>query len=79
MIKITGLWENKDKNGNTYYSGTMGSSKVIIMKNTFKKEGSNQPDWNFCIAENKKKSDNKEAVESKQEQVDVTNDQDVPF
>ena len=54
MLKITGLWENKDKNGNTYYSGYLGSSKLLIYKNTYKEQGSNQPDYNMYVAEGKK-------------------------
>lgn len=56
MIKLTGLWLNKDKNGNEYFSGTLGGSRVMIMKNTFKK-GEREPDFNLFIAENKKKEE----------------------
>jgi len=57
MLKITGIWENKDKNGNVYYSGYLGSSRVMIMKNTYKKEGTKEPDFNMYLAEAKKKED----------------------
>lgn len=63
LFKLGGLWINKDKNGNEYFSGdfTYGT-KILILKNTYKKEGSNEPDYNFNIAPKKKKeeSDSKE-------------------
>ena len=55
MINVTGLWLNKDKNGRTYMSGTMGGARVLIFKNEKKQEGSKQPDYNLVFAENKLK------------------------
>ena len=45
LIKIGGLWKNKDKNGNDYFSGgfTYGT-KLLVMANTFKEKGS-EPDY----------------------------------
>lgn len=51
MIKLTGLWYNTDKNGEGYYSGTLGGAKVFIFPNKFKEEGSKQPDMNVFISE----------------------------
>jgi len=59
MIKMGGLWENKDKNGDIYYSGSLGNGRVMIFKNKYK-EKENQPAYNLFIAENKKEdSDSK--------------------
>lgn len=55
MLKVTGLWLNEDKNKNKYFSGSMGGVRIIIMKNTFKEEGSNEPDYNMYFEENKPK------------------------
>ena len=54
MIKITGLWANKDKNGNTYYSGYVGNLKVMVFKNAYKEDNENAPDANLYIAEKQK-------------------------
>ena len=45
LIKIGGLWKNKDKNDNDYFSGgfTYGT-KLLVMANTFK-EKDNEPDY----------------------------------
>lgn len=60
MIKATGIWINKDKNGNEYFSGSMGSIRVVIMPNTFKTAGSKENDFNLYFEENKRKEDTKE-------------------
>jgi hypothetical protein len=60
LFKASGIWENKDKNGNTFFSGTMGAVRIVMLKNTFKKEGSNEPDWQLYFEENKRKEDTKE-------------------
>lgn len=43
-IQFLALWENQDKNGNVYLSGTLGRNRVIAFKNSYK-ERDNQPDW----------------------------------
>jgi|TARA_B100001964_G_scaffold5097_1_gene5517 hypothetical protein len=50
LLKIGGLWENKDKNDNTYFSGTFTYGvKLLVMKNTFK-EKDNEPDYMVYLA-----------------------------
>ena len=60
MVKLTGLWKTKDKNGNTYLSGSLTPvSSLLVMPNTFKKEGENSsPDYFIYVAprENKNKT-----------------------
>ncbi len=56
MIELTGLWEKKDKNGNTFFSGKIGRANVFIFKNT-QKEKENQPDYRLMVGEPKKKED----------------------
>ena len=55
MIKATGLWLNDSKNGEKYFSGNLGSLRVVILKNTLKEAGSKEPDWNMYFDENKPK------------------------
>jgi|TARA_R110000765_G_scaffold235441_1_gene338371 hypothetical protein len=60
LIKLSGLWVNKDKNGNEYFSGGFGyGAKILIMKNTFK-EKENEPDYNLFIAPKTDKTGDKE-------------------
>ena len=59
MIKISGLWLNTDKNGQTYMSGYLGDAKIIIYKNKFKSGENRQPDYNLYISEKNKKEDDK--------------------
>jgi hypothetical protein len=65
MVKLTGLWANKAKDGSTYYSGSLGAARVIILKNAFKREGSKDPDLNLFIAPKPEKAaDPKEKAEA---------------
>ncbi len=42
--KLSGLWLNKTKSGETYFSGKNEGFKYVIFKNGFK-EKENQPDY----------------------------------
>ena len=43
LIKLGGLWTNKDKNGKTYLTGKLSPSvRILIFKNEFR-ESENQP------------------------------------
>ena len=67
LLKLGGLWKNKDKNGNDYFSGNFTyGTKLLIMKNTFK-EKNNEPDYNVFISKQDKKGEVK------------SNNSDIPF
>jgi NADH:ubiquinone oxidoreductase subunit len=54
MIKLCGLWENKDKNGDVYFQGKLGyGARLVIFKNTYA-TGEKSPGWILYIAEDKK-------------------------
>lgn len=69
MKSITGFWKNKSKNGLSYYKSPKLSAESIallkealnsgeevsflIFNNASKEEGSNAPDINLVIGENK--------------------------
>ena len=58
MIKVTGLWEGRDKNDNLVLSGNLTpTSRVIILRNNFSREGKNDPDFFLHIDEHKKKEE----------------------
>lgn len=54
LIKIASIWQNQDKKGNTYFTGTLGSARIVILKNNYKKE-SKHPDFNIFVQEPEKK------------------------
>ena len=59
LIKIGGLWQNKDKNGNDYFSGGFAyGTKLLVMSNTFK-DKDNEPDFIVYVG----KKDKPEAEE----------------
>ena len=60
MIPISGLWKSTDKKGNEYFSGYLGSAKLLVFKNTFKKEDKH-PDFVIYVAENKKQEEKKDS------------------
>ena len=53
LVKVTGLWEEIDRNGHTYYSGKVNAvCRVLIMPNTFKKTEA-EPDYWLYYAPNR--------------------------
>ncbi len=57
LIKLGGLWEGKDKNGNTYFSGGLTyGTKLLVMSNSFK-EKENEPDYIVYIAKKEKEQE----------------------
>ena len=53
-LKIGGLWKNKDKNGNDYFSGNFTyGTKMLVMTNTFK-DKENDPDYMVYITKKDK-------------------------
>ena len=55
LIKIGGLWQNKDKNGNDYFSGNFTyGTKLLVMTNSYK-DKDNDPDYMVYIAQKDKK------------------------
>lgn len=69
MIELSGLWLNESKDGQKYFSGSLGRARLIIFKNTFKKE-EKEPDYLLYIDERTKK----EATSTNQ-----LEDEDIPF
>lgn len=64
MIEISGLWLNESKDGKTkYLVGYMGSAKILIFKNNYKKEDKH-PDWIMYV----------DAKEAKKDEGDETED-----
>ena len=56
MIKITGLWANKAKDGKQYFSGKpkdgqFAGYRFLVFTNTYYTEGSKQPQLNLLMAE----------------------------
>lgn len=68
MIELTGLWEKRDKNGNTFFVGSLGGTSVMIFKNN-KKSKDSQPDWRVYLSE-------REFEKKSQEQ---SSDDELPF
>ena len=54
MVKLTGLWKNT-KDGKTYLSGSLGTARVLVFPNEFKKE-STDPDFNLVLAPKEEKT-----------------------
>lgn len=49
LCEIFALWKNTSKNGDTYLTGTMGNSRILVFKNN-QKEAENQPDYRVFVA-----------------------------
>ena len=47
LDKMCGMWENKDKNGNKYFSGKLeDGTKIVMFTNTYR-DKENSPDYNL--------------------------------
>lgn len=56
LVKLTGLWEGKTKNGKVYYSGKAeDGTKFMLFHNEYWSESNNQPNLNLCISREVKK------------------------
>ena len=55
-VSLGGLWQQTDKNGNKYLSGSLGFAKLLIFKNS-KKTADNQPDYNMMLVEKQRDGD----------------------
>ena len=52
LVRVMGLWENKDRKGNKYLSGNLTTSvRVMVFKNSFKQEGGRDPDYVLYVAQ----------------------------
>ena len=70
LIKVGGLWKNKDKNGNDYFSGNFTyGTKLLVMTNSYK-DKDNAPDYMVYIAQKDKKES--ESVLSEKRLKDVS-------
>ena len=71
FVEIAGLWTGEDKNGNPKMSGGSGKTNYHILKNTFKKEGSNEPDYRLFISQKPRPESNGGAGYSRPDQSDA--------
>lgn len=55
LVKLTGLWLNTARDGKTYFSGTLGSARVMIFVNSYKVEGDNAPDYIMYVSQKQDK------------------------
>lgn len=59
MNKLGALWQKKDKNGQTYFSGKVGDNSVVVFKNK-NKNADKHPDW--IIYESQPQGEKKDEV-----------------
>lgn len=70
MIRVTGLWVNKSKDGVSYFQGKLTPTlNILIFKNTKKRPGTKDPDYNLCFA----------PVEQQESSEPKTDEDDLPF
>lgn len=50
--EIGALWEKSGQKG-PYMTGTINGQAVVVFRNTFKTEGSQQPDWRILKSKSK--------------------------
>ena len=47
LIRLTGMWENKSKTGETYFTGALGGVKLLLLKDRYAGEG--DPGWRLMV------------------------------
>jgi hypothetical protein len=69
LVKLSGLWKNKDKHGNTFLSGTLNAvSQILVMPNTHKKDGdAKAPDYILYVSPKDNRDGKTETVKRTQE------------
>ena len=51
MVSLGGLWKNKSKEGKAFLSGNIGKARLMVFPNSFKKDGSREPDYVVYVAQ----------------------------
>lgn len=52
-VELCGLWEHESKSGSKYWSGSLGNAKVLVFRNTNKKNPKS-PDMNIYLVPSEK-------------------------
>ena len=76
-VKLTGLWRNTTAKGDMYLSGNVGLSKMLVFKNGYKEEGTNDPDYYVFLAPKKQQEEAGEYQASNPQPEEPTDD--MPF
>jgi len=58
LVELFALWKNTSQSGETYLSGNLGNSKVLVLKNNRKEQGDNQPDYRVFVAPKERDQNN---------------------
>ena len=58
-VSLGGLWQQTDKNGNKYLSGSLGFARMLIFPNR-NKTSDNAPDYNMVLVEKQRDGDKPE-------------------
>ena len=74
-VGLGGLWQQTDKNGNKYLSGSLGFAKLLIFPNR-NKTHDNQPDYSMVLVEKQRKEDDPQRGKT---QPQPLTDDDLPF
>ena len=76
-VNLGGLWQQTDKNGNKYLSGSLGAfAKLLIFPNR-NKTSDNAPDYNMVLVEKPRDGDKPETKPAPPPQPPA--DDDAPF
>lgn len=62
LVKLSGIWVNKDKNGQVYMTGYLGNSRIVILRNSFKTEDKH-PGYNMYVQNNVKQESEVDALD----------------
>ena len=79
------LWVRKSKQGNSFLSGSIKTEsgeelKVVVFKNSYKQEGSNQPDYRVYLDESTPVDANKATTKASTPNLpEVAENDDIPF
>jgi hypothetical protein len=60
-VKLTGMWENKTRSGETYWSGSNGSTRYSVWPSKFA-QGPNDPGFVLYVEQVAKKADDTDLI-----------------
>lgn len=62
LIELAGLWINQAESGMKYFAGKLNGLNIVIMKNKYKEEGTNQPDYKMFLSKPRKREEQDDTI-----------------
>jgi len=79
LVRLAPLWKRKSKAGNKYLGGQLGDAPAVVLPNTYKEDGSNQPDYYLYVSPRRRKDDASDTPQDTPQVSAPVAEDDLPF